>query len=67
MNKVVQLLEPGPNDGKEIAIPRDATTVEMTEMDGHSYFRVVYQDTGRRNEHGFPLFSRVERIPLEAK
>lgn len=67
MNKVVQLSEPGPNDGKELAIPKDAAMVEMTEFIGGSYFRVEYRDTGRKTELGFPVFARTARIELEAK
>jgi hypothetical protein len=67
MNKVVQLLEVGPNDGKEMAVPKDAVQVEMTQLMGDSHFRVVYADTGRRTRLGFPVFERIECILVEAK
>lgn len=64
MNRVVEISEVGPDDGKVLAIRVEGDRFYANEvvstMDGDRRFRVEYVATGRKNATGNEIFKRTD-------
>ena len=61
-NMVIELAEGGPMDGLEVAVPKDSEEYISMEHDRAELYRLVYRDSGRRNERtGNRIFQRASR------
>lgn len=60
MNRVIEIQEVGPDDGRTMAVPTETESFfayqTVKTMDGDKQYRIEYADSGRKNASGYPIY-----------